>query len=103
MPPAYGRDLADIGLDGYVCGGYEGLHRWKDLPGRAGALATFAQAMSKDLGVGYRKNLGGLFDMTDGLRHPISWSPQIWSGSCSPVPRCLTPGLSVVLSPIAMG
>ena len=70
-----------------MCGGYEGLHRLERSSGRAGALATFAQAMSKDLGVEYRKNLGGLFDMADGLRHPISWSPRIWSGSCSPVPN----------------
>ena len=70
-----------------MCGGYEGLHRLERPSGRAGALATSAQAMSKDLGVEYRKNLGGLFDMVDGLRHPISWSPRIWSGSCSPVPN----------------
>lgn len=70
-----------------MCGGYEGLHRLERPSGRAGALATSAQAMSKDLGVEYRKNLGGLFDMVDVLRHPISWSPRIWSGSCSPVPN----------------
>ena len=70
-----------------MCGGYEGLRRLERPSGRAGALATSAQAMSKDLGVEYRKNLGGLFDMVDGLRHPISWSPRIWSGSCSPVPN----------------
>lgn len=70
-----------------MCGGYEGLHRLGRPSGRAGALATSAQAMSKDLGVEYRKNLGGLFDMVDGLRHPISWSLRIWSGSCSPVPN----------------
>ena len=86
VPPAYRRDFAIIGLGGYAWQLW-GLHRLERPAGRAGALATSAQAMPKDLGVEYRKNLGGLVDMVDGLRHPISWSPRIWSGSCSPVPN----------------
>ncbi|MDO4854925.1 MAG: RloB domain-containing protein, partial [Coriobacteriia bacterium] len=34
----------------------------------AECLRALAQAMSKDLGVEYRKNLGGLFGMVDGQR-----------------------------------
>ena len=86
MPPAYRRDFANIGLGGYAWPLW-GSHRLERPSGRAGALATSAQAMPKDLGVEYRKNLGGLFDMVDGLRHPISRSPRIWSDSCSPVPN----------------